>query len=254
MRPYTIAAEQHSILRTAADASRRRLPPRYGTQAWDAPMRGRLERKLRPGMKILDVGAGSRPFLAPSERPDRTVYVGLDADASELARAPAGAYDETVVAPAETPIPSLEASFDLVVSFLALEHVTSAAAAVENARVYLRPGGALLAQLAGRFAPASFANRVVPQAVARRLLRASQGRAPETVFPARYDQCTHSALVNLLSSGWTEQEVLPLFTGAGYVLFSRALCASYIAYEEWACRGKHLDLAPYYLIAARRAD
>jgi hypothetical protein len=36
------------------------------------------------------------------------------------------------------------------------------------------------------------------------------------------------------------------------VLFSRLLTAAYVGYEDWAWRASRRDLAPYYLVAARR--
>jgi SAM-dependent methyltransferase len=220
---------------------------------WDRPFASRLERLLRPGMAILDIGAGRRPTLPVAERPEGTVYAGLDVDAAELEAAQPGSYDETVVSPAEERVEGLVGRFDLVLSFFAFEHVESTERVLESIHAYLRPGGTLLAQLAGKRSPFSVANRILPRSASRRLLRGTQGRDPDSVFPARYDRCTHSELTGLLEAqNWEQYEVLPLFTGAGYVVFSRAITAAYIAYEEWLYRRKHRDLAPYYLIDATR--
>lgn len=86
----------------------------------------------------------------------------------------------------------------------------------------------------------------------RTLLGRTQARDPDTVFPARYDGCTHSELSAMLEPDWSAHTVTPLFSGAGYVLFSRLLTAAYIGYEDWAYRKQHLDLAPYYLVEAEK--
>jgi SAM-dependent methyltransferase len=250
--PFTIAAREKPAIETIRDAGRRRLPTRYESDLWDKRFKSHLDTLLAPGIAILDIGSGRRPTVGPDARPSDLTYVGLDIDADELAAAGSGAYDEVVTAPVEEPIASLEGRFDVAISFFAFEHVRSTAAALENIRSYLKPGGTLVAQLAGAWSPFSLANRLVPGDVARFLLQRTHERDPETVFPARYDSCRHSALTGLLERSWSEYEVLPLFTGAGYVLFSRVLTAAYIAYEEWAFRRDKRDLAPYYLVRATR--
>ena len=105
---------------------------------------------MRPGMSVLDLGSGKMPALNPDCRPAGLNYVGLDITAGELARAPSGSYDETVVSDVLEFRPELEGRFDLALSLFLFEHVEPLNAAIENVRRYLRPGGRLIAQLAGR--------------------------------------------------------------------------------------------------------
>lgn len=247
---FTVAREGAGPARTVRDAVRRRLPPRYETDLWDLRLRARLAEVLRPGMEILDLGAGRRPTIPRDQRPEGVRYVGLDLAVEELELAEPGSYDETVISAAEDRVSVLEGRFDLCISFFALEHVRSTASVLDNAHAYLRPGGLLLAQLSGSRSPFSLANRLLPRRISRALLRRTHGRDPDSVFPAYYDRCTHSQLLELLS-GWSEAEVMPLCTGAPYVLFSRPLTAAYIAYEEWVYRTDRRDLSPYYLVIAR---
>jgi SAM-dependent methyltransferase len=248
---YTVASEGKALLATVRDAGHRQLPFRYQTDVWDRRLRERLMSIMMPGVAILDIGAGRSPTVPPADRPPSTWYVGLDPNATELERARVGSYDDIVVTPGEKWQPALEGRFDLVVSFFALEHVRSTAAVLRNARAYLRPGGWLLAQFAGKWSPFSSANRFLPASVSRVLLMHLRGREPESIFPAHYDRCTYSEIDELLS-GWSSHEVAPLFTGAPYVLFSRVLTAAYVGYEEWAYRRGHRDLAPYYLATAMK--
>ena len=116
------------------------------------------------------------------------------------------------------------------------------------------PGGRTVIQMAGRYSPFSLLNRLLPDPLAEKIVQVAQKREPESIFPAVYDNCSHRALSRILrDGGWADWRVEPLFFGAGYVLFSKLLTASYVAYEEWAYRHDYANLAPYYLLVARRA-
>jgi len=252
---YKVAEDERpgavGMLETVRAAGRRELPPRYSTHHIVNLFDERLEPLLKPGIRILDVGSGGNPTIALRDRPDGVSYTGFDVDASELERAPEGSYDETIVAPAETPVPELENRFDLAVSWFAMEHVPDVGAAFDNLRTYLVPGGTLVAQFAGRWSAVSVANRMVPHKLARKLLWRAHRRESDSVFPAIYDRCTFRELTETLAS-WGTADVIPQFTVAEYVLFSRVLTSGYIAYEEAIERLGMRDLSPYYLVVASR--
>ena len=248
---YEVAPGPTGFGRAVRDGYSRRLPVRYSTDVWDRRFKDRLDSALRPGVNVLDIGGGARPAVPPSERPENTRYVGLDVDGGELAAAPEGSYDDAVIKSAETYVPALAREFDVVLSFMAFEHVRSTEAALANARAYLRPGGTFVAQLAGAFSPSALANRLLSVRLTRPLLQRTQDRPSRSVFKAHYDRCWYQPLDDMLTRDWLEHEVVPLFVGAGYVLFSRPLTAAYIAYEEWAYRRRHVNLATYYLVSAR---
>jgi len=251
--PFEIADAPVPLLSTVRAAAGLQLPARYRTDLWDRRFRALLATILEPGCAVLDLGGGARPTISAGFRPAPLSYVGLDIDASELEKAPSGSYDETHVARGEELVPALVGRFDVVLSFFVLEHVVSTEATIANMRRYLKPGGWLLAQLAGRNSPFAFINRIVSSDLTKRMLARGTDREPETVFPANYDGCTYTDLTLILSSGWHDVEVMPLFTAARYVLFSRLLTASYVLYEDWAYRRERRDLAPYYFVAARRS-
>lgn len=211
----------------------------------------RLAECLRPGCRVLDVGAGRSPFIPVDERPDGCTYVGLDISAEELRSAPAGAYDDVVVGDVTRPVPALADSFDLVVSWQLLEHVRPLDGAFETIRASLRPGGRFIGQLSGRYSFFALAGRMLPAGAAKMALRIAQGRDPATVFPAYYDRCWASALRSLLA-GWSHAEVAPHFAGDPYLTRSRLLLAANAAYEQWAMRRGHDDLATHYMIDAVR--
>jgi len=206
---------------------------------------------LRPNMAILDVGSGRRPALTSADRPVGSRYVGLDLSAAELRRAPAGAYDEHVVADIGEPIAELRDGFDLIVSWQVLEHVRDMQRALDHARSYLRPSGRFVALLSGRYSVFGTLNTLMPAGLGVWLLRCLLRRDPESVFPAYYDRCSGSELGHLMAA-WTEAEITPLYLGASYFNFSATLRDVYLSYENWACRSGRGDLATHYMIVARR--
>src|SRR3954471_5717818 len=120
------------------------VPERYQT-CWLEPFDALVGHALASATTVLDVGSGASPVVPKSSRRPGTTYVGLDVSASELRKAPAGSYDEEIVADAASHLPALDESFDAVVSWQVFEHLRPLAAAVENVRAYLRPGGTLVA-------------------------------------------------------------------------------------------------------------
>lgn len=237
-----------AILRAARESPRGKLPPRYASDTWHMPFRGRLADALRPGVRILDVGAGARPMVPPEDRPAGVTYVGFDVEGDELEKAPAGSYDDMVVGDVCTLRPELVGEFDLVLSWLTMEHVKPVPTALQNLARYQRPGGRFLGYLAGGYAVHAVLNRIVPHTAAKWAMQRATGREPDTVFRAHYDRCHYTALREVADGAWARAEVVPLFTGGWYFSFSPWLRAPFLAYEEWAYSGDHRNLAAYYLI------
>ncbi|HEX6584523.1 MAG TPA: class I SAM-dependent methyltransferase [Thermoleophilaceae bacterium] len=226
------------------------LPERYVPEFWLRTFRERVEESLRPGQAILDVGSGRAPAVPPAERPAGVHYVGLDISSAELAAAQEGSYDERVTGDVSRFIPELEGRFDLALSYQVFEHVKPLPAALGHIHRYLKPGGVMVAQLSGTFSVFGLLNRVVPSRFATWALERFLNRAPESVFPAFYDRCWHSALARALQP-WPSVEIIPLYTGADYLAFVRPLQALYLGFEDLAWRGDRRNLASYYIIVAR---
>jgi SAM-dependent methyltransferase len=201
-------------------------------------------------MTILDAGSGRRPALAPRLR-DGCHYVGLDLSYEELVAAPAGSYDEFVVADLTDHQPGLEQRFDLAVSWQVLEHVADLEAALQNIRGYLRPGGHLVAVFSGRFSVQAVFGRVIPAGMGVSVMRVLLHRDPDSVFPARYDRCYHRALVGLLEP-WSASQIHAMYQGGAYFNFSPLLRSAYFVYESWASERRRLDAATYYLLDCQR--
>ena len=226
------------------------LPSRYSNW-WHKEYHDRLEPSLREGITVLDVGSGRSPTIPPDQRPPNTRYIGLDLSSAELDASPEGWYDDSIVADVVERIPHLEGTCDLAVSYFVLEHVADLPRAFDNLHAYLVPDGRLVVIFSGAFSVFGLANRVMPRAVSSFVLRTLLHRPTESVFPAYYDHCWASALDRCFSK-WSSVEIVPLWFGAPYFTFSRALESIYVAYEEWARAAGHRNLAPYYLVSATR--
>ena len=227
------------------------LPERYDLP-YEATFMARVEDALRPGIRILDAGAGRFPTLPLSQRPPGCQYVGLDISGDELSKAGDGAYDEVALADLTQRVPELEGNFDLILSFQVMEHVKPLDRAIENLREYLRPGGRLIAQMSGKFSVFGIANQLLPSKAAMFVLTRLVGKDPAHVFPAPYHQCWHGALMRM-SPTWSRFEVVPLYQGAmPYFRFSKVLRSLYLGWEEWVRLGEHVNLAAYYVVDAER--
>jgi SAM-dependent methyltransferase len=226
------------------------MPRRY-SDPWLEQFEALMLPALAPGVAILDVGSGRRAALAADQRPPGCRYVGLDVSLAELEAAPTGVYDDIVVGDIATTMPGLADRFELVVSWQVLEHVRPLGVALENMRLYLRPGGLLVAQLSGRYALFAILGRMLPHRVSTWAMERLLKRDPETVFPAWYDDCLYDRLAQLLEP-WSAWEIRPLFRGGGYLSFSRLLQRPYLTYENWAESRGHRNLATHYLVSARR--
>lgn len=252
-----IARAQSSPFRLAVHAARaaRRgeLPPRYAgyNASWMSDFKGLAGPALKPGARVLDVGAGRRPMFPPDERPAGVTYVGLDVVRSELDAAPTGSYDEKVAADVTKPLASLERQFDLIVSWQVFEHLRSVPAALENFHAYLRPGGYAIVCLSGRNSLFGILNMLLPRRLGVGLVARVMRRDPETVFPAYYNHCYWSAL-DKLGRPWSSVEIEAKWAGAGYFRSLVHVQAAYILYEEWAAASGRNNLATHYFLQLRK--
>lgn len=245
------ASSQPSLAHVVREAWAGSLPPRYDEPRTKVPFEQAVRAQLRPGQRILDLGSGAKPFLAPDERPAGVHYAGLDISAEELEKAPEGSYDAGYVADAVQRREDLVDSFDLVISYQVLEHVKPLAAVLENMRAYLVPGGTMVSKFSGTFSIFGLVNRVIPHRVSVWALHRFLGDDPERVFPAYYDRCWDSALHPLLEP-WSEVRIDPLYMGAEYLSFVRPAQALYVGAEEWWARRDIRNLAAYYIVTATR--
>lgn len=225
-------------------------PSRYQT-SWKSAFHDEIQRRLVPGIRVLDVGSGRTPAIDPGRRPSRCVYAGLDISADELALAGPGAYTRTIVGDISVFDPDLADSFDLIVSWQVLEHVKPLSAALANIHGYLVPGGRFIAMFSGKFSLIGLVNSLVPSGFAKASMQKLLGRPADSVFPAHYDRCWAGAIKDE-TRAWSGVEVTPHFRGAEYLAFSPILQRLYLGYENWAASGTHENLATHYSVTATK--
>jgi len=100
-------------------------------------------RLARPGQRILDVASGAGFGLDQLDQAGGRA-VGVDYAAHALAEVRRAQPRARLVRADATRLPFPSASFDLVVSFETIEHVTDACALVHAIRGVLKPGGQLV--------------------------------------------------------------------------------------------------------------
>ena len=154
----TLAQDASSPYAAVAAASDRTDADRQTDQRRD-PLKFLAFAAPRPGMKVLDMGAGggySTELMARAVAPSGVVYGQNPADIGERAKAifearlktPAGRNIVSVVRPFDDPVPPDVRDFDLI-TFLFFYHDTTYMAvdrAEMNRKLYavLKPGGALV--------------------------------------------------------------------------------------------------------------
>ena len=202
---------------------------------------------LRPGMHILDVGAGRHSTIPHADRPAGCVYVGLDEVADESSgRSRSTTRRWSVTSPSS--IPPWPGAFDLIVSWQVFEHVPQPARAYENIRRYLKPGGDFVARMTARYALFAIANRMMPFGVARRLGARLSRRPVDTVFRAFYRDSSFSDIARIFGE-WGSWELRVEYGGHSYFDFSAPSRWAYRQYVRFAQR--HPGRAPHYTVIAR---
>jgi SAM-dependent methyltransferase len=232
--------------------SRIALPERY-REPWRERFDEAVRSRLTAGMTVLDVGSGRSPSLAPAERPAGVHWIGLDVSERELRRARPGDYDALVVSDLAASSLPLQATVDLAVSWQVLEHVRPLDQALANVHRSLRDGGAFVTLFSGSWSLFALVNRALPDrlgaAVVGRTMRRRGSAQP--VFTAHYDRCYATALERVFAD-WSRVSIEPLYRGATYLHFSRALQAAYIAYENAVQRRRIGNLATHYFVVATK--
>jgi SAM-dependent methyltransferase len=145
---------------------------------------------LKPGMNVWDIGGGKQPLIGRELKERLGLRIaGLDISGDELAAAPEGIYDKTIVTDLCTFRGPGDA--DLVICQAVLEHVPDVAAAFQGISSILKPGGTAVLFTPSRNAAFARLNLLLPQRLKERLLFAFYPEAAgHQGFPAYYNRCT----------------------------------------------------------------
>ncbi len=172
---------------------------------------------------VYDIGGGKRPFLGSEmSKPEAVKVVGVDIDGEELKRAPAGAYDKTIVSDisSDSGVPVKIAKADAVVCEAVLEHVSDTERALANIVSITKQGGEMLLFVPGRLAVFAVVNRMLPEKIKRKLLfRIFPETSHAQGFPAYYDRCTPREFVKMLEANDCRVEQIKCYYQSSYFTF-----------------------------------
>jgi ubiquinone/menaquinone biosynthesis C-methylase UbiE len=192
----------------------------------------RLEQAVRAvpdGATIVDVGGGRScvfASLVPRDRGARVVAVDISPEELAANRD----VDETRVADVAESLPFGDGEVDLVVTRTLLEHVDGVPAAIENIGRIVKPGGATLHLVPGRYSLFGTAARVLPFGPTKRLLHRVIPETKGTVeFETYYDHCYPAGLERA-------------FRGAGFRTVKVEKC--------WSQTNYFAPFFPVYLLVA----
>jgi 2-polyprenyl-6-hydroxyphenyl methylase/3-demethylubiquinone-9 3-methyltransferase len=203
---------------------------------------------------IYDVGGGKRPYLSPeAKRALGARVVGVDIDGDELARAPEGAYDETIAAD----IAQLEGrgDADLVICQTVLEHVRDIDGSMHAIAGMLKPGGCALIFVPCRNALFARLNLLLPEAVKRNVLYFVDPRTAHAQgFPSHYRGCTPDGLGWRAENLGLQVEREQLYWTSSYFY---AFIPAYLLWRGWLLVAKGLgarNMCETFTLILRKPD
>jgi 2-polyprenyl-6-hydroxyphenyl methylase/3-demethylubiquinone-9 3-methyltransferase len=185
----------------------------------------------RPGLRVVDLGSGRFPCIDAATKRRLSLHVtGIDIDAGELAAAPAGSYDETIVADITAFRGMGDA--DLLVSHAVLEHVRGTDLAFQAIASIVKPGGAVALFVPSRNAAFARLNLLLPERVKRMLLamHPAKKKGHGGGWPAFYDRCTPAGFTDLARQNGLDVVRIEPFYASSYFMVAAPL---YIIWRVW---------------------
>jgi SAM-dependent methyltransferase len=178
-----------------------------------------MDRYVRPGSHVLDIGCGHADFLAPVYARTQFTF-GLDPD--KLALDKNTTVQMRVAGLADT-LPFCDESFDAVTSVWLCEHLADPEGAFREMRRVLKPGGHVVFLTPNAWNYNTWLIRLTPHALHDLLARKLHGRQEHDTYPVRYRFNTNSTIERILNHiGFRRTEVI--FHGdPTYISFNRPL-------------------------------
>lgn len=190
-----------------------------------------MPRAFQPNTTVYDLGGGSRPCISRDEKERLSLtIVGLDIAADELAAAPLGVYDRTIVHDLCDFVGDADA--DAIICQATMEHLPDNRGAMRALATTVKPGGRAFIFAPSRNAVFARLNMALPESLKRHLLFAlfphkAQGHDG---FKAYYDHCTPSQIEALAREHGLDVEERRLFwTSSYFTVFAPA----FVAWRLW---------------------
>jgi ubiquinone/menaquinone biosynthesis C-methylase UbiE len=173
---------------------------RPGWQPATAVYETAIRQRLRPNMRVLDLGCGRGGALEQIGA-DVAHPLGLDPDWQSLAEHRLPHLPRMVATAHAIPLPA--ASVDLALCSWVLEHLPDPALTFGEVARVLRPGGVFIILAPGANSPAAWINRTL-RPLQNRLVPLLYGRAEDDAFPVVYRANTQRRVAQLAAdSGLT---------------------------------------------------
>jgi SAM-dependent methyltransferase len=188
----------------------------------------RLEAIVKPGDRVLDIGAGAGELNAYALKGRVRQIVGVDLD-PRVATNPL--LDAGLTADIYA-LPFRDNSFDVVFSIYVLEHVDRPSALAAEIGRILRPGGLCFVLTPNLLHYVTVTSRVTPTAF-HRWVNAWRGRAAEDTFPTCYRLNSRRALRRHFSAAGLDTVSIDVIeVQPNYLSFSAFTYALGVAYER----------------------
>lgn len=210
-------------------------------------------REVPDGGTFVDVGGGRSCVHAAAVPKDRGVQlVAVDISADELEQN--AAADRTVVADVATGLPFQDGEIDLLVSRVALEHVSDVPAAVRHMARAVRPGGRTVHFVPGRYAIFAIVARVLPFKPLLGLLHLAIPHSVGVIeFDVHYDRTDPVALAGEFeAAGFSDVQVFWTAAQADYFKPFVPAFLLVAAYQSLVRVMGVRRLAAYVMVDARR--
>jgi ubiquinone/menaquinone biosynthesis C-methylase UbiE len=209
--------------------------------------------KARSDAAVLDVGGGKKtPFAAHRAAEARSWLIGADILERNL-RENSG-LDSRVVADACAGLPFKDDSIDIVAARSVLEHLPDNAEFLRECGRILKRGGLAICVMPSRRAPFALLNRVLPDAMKRKLLFAFFPEWEDDCgFRAYYDRCSWPAMGRAFeAAGFRLERVEYRYYQSIYFKMFAPLFALSLLYDLLIWRLSARPLCCQMLIVARR--
>jgi SAM-dependent methyltransferase len=188
---------------------RNRLHPKADQRLF-GPMDSALAQYIRPGAIVLDAGAGPGTWILARYAHRLRLVVGADVGfpADYLVAGNAPSRKELPVLADLAQLPFADASFDAIVCYNVIEHLSNPAASFGEFARLLVPGGGLLFKTPCLSNPTIMAAHLTPVAWHRGVKRHLSSAEDDDVFPTHYRCNTPASLDSTLRKAGLQRRTL----------------------------------------------